>query len=128
MNEFAALAIEQYLKENMYPHIEEENRALRVKRDAMIASLGENFGGSASWEVPQGGLYVWLEMPEGVDLEAFQEQSFREGVGYYNGAMFSPTGEGKNKARLCFGHPSADTVYQGVAELAKILQRHGLMK
>ena len=128
VNEFAAMAIEQYLRENMYQHIDEENRALRVKRDAMIAALGENFGGSATWEVPQGGLYVWLEMPENVDLEAFQEQSFREGVGFYNGAMFSPSGEGKNKARLCFGHPSADTVYEGVAELARIFQRHGLMQ
>ena len=66
-------------------------------------------------------------MPDNVDLEAFQEQSFREGVGYYNGAMFSPSGQGKNKARLCFGHPSADTIYQGMAELAKIFQRNGLM-
>ena len=127
VNEFAALAIEQYLRDNMYQHIEEENRALRVKRDAMLASLGENFGGGATWEVPQGGLYVWLEMPEGVDLEALQEQSFKEGVGYYNGAMFSPSGQGKNMARLCFGHPSADTVYLGVAELARIFHRHGLM-
>ncbi|PKB78588.1 MAG: hypothetical protein BZY88_17640 [SAR202 cluster bacterium Io17-Chloro-G9] len=127
VNQFAALAIEQYLKDNMYQHIEEENRALRVKRDAMVASLGENFGGAATWEVPQGGLYVWLEMPEGIDLEAFQEQSFKEGVGYYNGAMFSPSGQGKNMARLCFGYPSADTVYQGVAELARIFQRHGLL-
>ena len=127
VNEFAALAIEGYLKEHMYPHIDEEIRALRVKRDAMVASLGENFGGAATWEVPQGGLYVWLEMPEGVDLEAFQEQSFKEGVGYYNGAMFSPSGQGKNKARLCFGHPTAETVSEGVAELARIFQRHGLM-
>ena len=127
VNEFAAMAIEGYLKDHMYQHIEEENQALRVKRDAMLASLGENFGGAATWEIPQGGLYVWLEMPENVDLEAFQEQSFREGVGYYNGAMFSPSGQGKNKARLCFGHPSADTIYQGIAELARIFQRNGLM-
>jgi len=127
VNEFAALAIEGYLRDNMYSHIDEEIRALRVKRDAMVAALGENFGGAATWEVPQGGLYVWLEMPEGVDLEAFQEQSFEEGVGYYNGAMFSPSGQGKNKARLCFGHPTAETVSQGVAELARIFQRHGLM-
>ena len=59
-------------------------------------------------------------------MRAFQEQSFREGVGYYNGAMFSPSGPGKNKARLCFGHPSADTIYQGIAELARIFQRNGL--
>ena len=128
VNQFAALAIEEYLRNNMYQHIEEENRALVIKRDAMIASLGENFGSAATWLVPQGGLYVWVEMPEGTDLAAFQEQSFREGVGFYNGTMFSPEGRGANLARLCFGHPPAETVYEGVAEWAKILDRNGLLR
>jgi DNA-binding transcriptional MocR family regulator len=42
--------------------------------------------------------------------------------------MFSPEGRGANFARLCFGHPSAETVYDGVAELARILERHGVIK
>ena len=127
VNQFAALAIEEYLKENMYQHIQEENQALVVKRDAMIASLGENLGTSAKWLVPQGGLYVWVEFPEGTDLAGFQEQSFREGVGFYNGTQFSPDGRGGHLARLCFGHPSAETVYDGVAEWARILDRNGMI-
>ena len=58
-------------------------------------------------------------------LAALQEQSFNEGVGYYNGTMFSPEGRGANCARLCFGHPTAETVSEGVAELARIFERHG---
>jgi 2-aminoadipate transaminase len=127
VNQFAALAIEEYLKENMYQHIQDENQALVVKRDAMIASLGENLGTAAKWLVPQGGLYVWVEFPEGTDLAGFQEQSFREGVGFYNGTQFSPDGRGAHLARLCFGHPSAETVYEGVAEWARILDRNGLI-
>jgi 2-aminoadipate transaminase len=128
VNQFAALAIEQYLKHNMYEHINQQNQALRVKRDAMLASLGENFGDAAKWSKPEGGLYIWLEMPEGTNLAGLQEQSFQEGVGYYNGTMFSPEGRGANCARLCFGHPSPQTVYDGVAELARILERHGVLK
>ena len=128
VNQFSAMAIEEYLKRDMYQHIDEQNQSLRVKRDAMLASLGENFGDAATWSKPEGGLYVWLEMPDDVDLAALQEQSFEEGVGYYNGTMFSPEGRGANMARLCFGHPSAQTVYDGVAELARILQRHGVLK
>jgi 2-aminoadipate transaminase len=128
VNQFAALAIEQYLKDNMYEHINQQNQALRAKRDAMLASLGENFGDAARWNKPEGGLYIWLEMPEGTDLAALQEQSFQEGVGYYNGSMFSPEGRGANYARLCFGHPSPQTVYDGIAELARILERHGALK
>ena len=126
-NEFAALTIEQYLKKDMYQHIDEQNDSLRAKRDAMLASLGENFGDAATWSNPEGGLYVWLTMPDEVDLAALQEQSFNEGVGYYNGTLFSPDGSGANMARLCFGHPSADTVSDGIAELARILERHGAL-
>jgi len=127
VNQFAALAIEEYLKRDMYRHIDEQNRTLQVKRDAMLASLGEHFGGAATWNKPDGGLYVWLELPEGTDLAAIQGQVLEEGVSYYNGAMFSPDGKGANLARLCFGHPSPETVYEGVAELARIFERHGVL-
>ena len=126
-SQFSALAIEEYLKHNMYSHIAQENEALRTKRDAMLASLGESFGSSAKWNAPQGGLYVWLRLPEGSDLAAVQAQALAEGVAYYNGSQFSPEGKGVNCARLCFGHPSAETVYDGVAELARVLDRHGVL-
>jgi DNA-binding transcriptional MocR family regulator len=48
-------------------------------------------------------------------------------VGYYNGTMFSPEGKGANCARLCFGHPNAQTNYEGVTELARIFERHGVL-
>ena len=127
VNQFAALAVQEYLKEHMYEHINEQNEALRVKRDAMLASLGENFGDSAQWVKPDGGLYIWLEFPEGTDLASLQDQAFEEGVGYYNGTMFSPEGKGANCARLCYGHPDAQTNYDGVAELARIFERHGVI-
>ncbi len=125
-NQFAALAIEEYLRNHMYDHIDEENQALRAKRDAMLAALGEHFGNRATWSRPEGGLYLWLTMPEGTDLAGFQEQSFNEGVGYYNGTMFSPEGNGAHMARLCFGHPTAQTVSDGIAELAAIFERNGI--
>ena len=128
VNQFAALAVQEYAKGNMDAHIDDQNQSLRVKRDAMLASLGENFGDAAQWSKPQGGLYVWLELPEDVDLAGLQETSFNEGVGYYNGTMFSPEGRGANCARLCFGHPTADTVAEGVAELARIFERHGALR
>ena len=127
VNQFAALAIEEYMKRDIYRHIDEQNRTLQVKRDAMLASLGEHFGGAATWKKPEGGLYVWLELPEGTDLAGIQGQVLEEGVNYYNGAMFSPEGRGANCARLCFGHPSPETIYDGVAELARILERHGVL-
>ena len=126
VNQFAALAIEEYLRNHMYDHIDDENQALRVKRDAMLAALGEHFGNRATWSRPEGGLYLWVTMPEGTNLASFQDQSFSEGVGYYNGTMFSPEGNGANMMRLCFGHPTAQTVSDGIAELAAIFERNGI--
>ncbi|CAI8028230.1 Aromatic-amino-acid aminotransferase 1 [Geodia barretti] len=128
VNQFAALAIEEYLRNHMYDHIDEENQALRAKRDAMLAALGEHFGNRATWSKPEGGLYLWLTMPEGTDLAGFQDQSFSEGVGYYSGSMFSPEGNGRHMARLCFGHPTAQTVSDGIAELAAIFERNGIFQ
>ena len=124
VSQFTALAVAEYMKGGIEQHIEEQNRALVVKRNAMLASLGENFGDTVSWSNPEGGLYVWVRFPEGTDLAAVQEQVYQEGVGYYNGTQFSPSGEGANYVRLCFGHPSAETIYEGIGELARALDRN----
>ena len=121
VSQFTALTIAEFMKGGLNQHIEVQNRALAAKRDAMVAALGENFGGSVTWTVPQGGLYIWVKFPEGTDLAAVQEEIFHEGVSYYNGSQFSPTGEGSNYERLCFGHPSIETIRDGIAELARIL-------
>ena len=121
VSQFTALTIAEFMKGGLNQHIKVQNRALAAKRDAMVAALGENFGGSVTWTVPQGGLYIWVKFPEGTDLAAVQEEIFHEGVSYYNGSQFSPTGEGSNYVRLCFGHPSIETIRDGIAELARIL-------
>ena len=121
VSQFTALTIAEFMKGGLNQHIKVQNRALAAKRDAMVAALGENFGGSVTWTVPQGGLYIWVKFPEGTDLAAVQEEIFHEGVSYYNGSQFSPTGEGSNYVRLCFGHPSIETIRDGIVELARIL-------
>ena len=126
VSQFTALAVAEHMKGGMDQHIEAHNRALAAKRDAMLAALGENFGSSVTWTAPQGGLYLWVKFPEGTDLAAVQDQVYEEGVGYYNGAQFSPSGEGANYVRLCFGHPSAETIYEGIAKLARILDKNGV--
>ena len=123
VSQFTALTIAEYMKGGINRHIEEQNRALAAKRDAMVAALGENFGSSVTWTVPQGGLYVWVKFPDGVDLNAVQEEIFHEGVSYYNGSQFSPSGVGSNYVRLCFGHPSVATINEGIAEFARILDQ-----
>ena len=123
VSQFTALTIAEFMKGNIDRHIEEQNESLIAKRDAMVAALGENFGSTVSWTVPDGGLYIWVKFPEGTDMATVQEDIFQDGVSYYNGSQFSASGEGSNYVRLCFGHPPVETIREGIAAFAKILDR-----
>jgi 2-aminoadipate transaminase len=128
VNQFTALTIHRYAMGGLDEHIAEANDLLRVKRDAMLAALGENFGSAAKWNRPEGALFVWLEMPEGVDLVAALPKAMEADVGYLPGPSFAPDGEsGKNCARLCFGYNTPEEIHEGIARLAKVFEGLGMM-
>ena len=129
VNQFAALAVHRYAASGkLDEHIEESIGVLRTKRDAMLAALGENFGTAAKWSRPNGGLYVWLEMPEGADLVAARDNAFDADVGYSAGNVFAPDGvSGTNMARLCFGYNTPDEISEGIARLAEVFEREGML-
>lgn len=130
VNTFAALAVHRFCTDNMYSHIEEINDIGRTKRDAMLAALDEHFGGSgATWSRPDGGLYLWLTMPEGTDIAAIRDQVLdRADVGYLTGVGFAADGvSGKNHARLCYGYNSPAEISQGIALLAEAFRHFGVL-
>ncbi|MDP6667921.1 MAG: PLP-dependent aminotransferase family protein, partial [Dehalococcoidia bacterium] len=127
-SQFASIAIEGFLRNNLESHRDSFNPMLKSKRDAMVASLEENFGGSgATWSVPQGGCYCWLTMPEGSDITSIRDEVFEQGVGYVAGTNFEAdqTGTiGKNCARLCFAFESIQNNTEGIALLAQLFKQH----
>jgi 2-aminoadipate transaminase len=128
VNQFAALAVHRYSTGNLDTHIDEINDVLRVKRDAMLAALGENFGSAATWSKPPGGLYIWLRMSESADLVAARETALDADVGYQSGPPFAPDGvSGKNYARLCFGYNTPEEIREGIARLAQVFEREGFL-
>jgi 2-aminoadipate transaminase len=128
-SQFTMYAVESYMRANMQPHKDTFRPLLKAKRDAMVKSLQENFGGTgAKWSRPQGGCYVWLTMPAGTDLAKVQQTCFDDGVGYIAGASFAPNNNGDNCARLCFAFESPERNREGVALLAKLFEKQGIMK
>ena len=130
-NQFAALAIEGFLRNSLESHRDAFNPVLKAKRDAMVASLEDNFGGSgATWSVPQGGCYVWLTMPESSDIASIRDEVLDQGVGYVAGTNFEADAAGragKNCARLCFAFESTQKNTEGIALLAQLFKQHGAM-
>ena len=128
-SQFTSLAIHRYAAEHLKEHVDEINRVQRAKRDAMMAALGENLGSEAEWSRPEGGLYLWLTIRNReADLEALRETAMDADVGYLPGPNFAPDGvSGKNKARLCFGYNTPSEIHEGIARLAEVLEREGLL-
>ena len=129
VNQFAALAAHRYSIAYLEDHVKEINSILRTKRNAMLAALGENFGTAATWSRPEGALYVWFKMPEGVDLAGAREAALDAEVGYQTGPLFSPDGvSGRNYARLCYGYNTPEEIREGIGRLAEVFERQGILK
>ena len=94
----------------------------------MDESLNNNFSEiGASWSKPEGGCYTWLTMPEGTDITSPRDEIFAAGVGYNGGVGFAPNGDGQNCARLCFAFETPEKCYDGIAKLANLFKKRGLM-
>jgi 2-aminoadipate transaminase len=90
---------------------------LRVRRDAMLEALDRELAGSgATWSRPQGGYFVWLELP-GVDGAALLERATAAGVTFVPGTDF---GGAPSTARLAYSFVSPDEIGEGVARLAAL--------
>ena len=128
VNQFTALAVHRYSSSHLQDHINDVTNLLRVKRDAMLAALGENLGSSATWSHPPGGLFIWLQMPEDADLARLRERALESDVGYHPGPLFDPDGvSGRNCARLCFGYNTAEEIHEGIARLAEVFDKEGFL-
>ena len=93
----------------------------RSKRDLLLSQLEEHMPKSITWTHPEGGLFLFLTMPEGFDAVRFYEKALDAGVAYVAGEFFHPDGSGKNTMRMNFSFMSPQKIKEGVELLAKLL-------
>ncbi len=94
----------------------------RQRRDAMLAALERHMPKGASWTRPNGGLFVWLRLPEGCDgAELLERAVAQEGVAFVPGAAFYYDGRGRNTVRLSYSLPSETQIEDGIARLARLI-------
>ncbi len=92
----------------------------RERRDAMISSLAEHLP-SATWNVPDGGFYVWVKLPEGLDSRSMLPRAVTERVAYVPGTAFFYDGQGAGHMRLSFCYPTPERIREGVRRLASVV-------
>ena len=91
------------------------------KRDLLLSLLQEHMPQGVRWTHPEGGLFLFLNMPEGFDAVKFYDRALDAGVAYVAGEFFHPDGSGKNTMRLNFSFMSEEKMREGVKILAELL-------
>jgi 2-aminoadipate transaminase len=97
---------------------------LKARRDALLQALEEHLeGAGARWNRPEGGYFLWLELPDGVDAAALLAAAERVGVTFVPGPDFFPRGGGgRSAARLAFSFASPADLADAGARLASLLR------
>ena len=95
----------------------------RSKRDLMLSLLEQNMPAGVKWTRPEGGLFLFLTMPERFDSVAFYDTALDAGVAYVAGSFFHTDGAGRNTMRLNFSFMTPERIEKGIVLLAELLRK-----
>jgi DNA-binding transcriptional MocR family regulator len=104
---------------NFEPNLERVNGLLKARRDAMLDGLDRHMPDGASWSRPEGGYFIWLDLP---DQAPSLEAAEAAGVTFVKGTDFFADGSGTKSMRLAFSFVSPDEIADGVERLAALLR------
>ncbi|MDR4534232.1 PLP-dependent aminotransferase family protein [Glutamicibacter sp. PS] len=117
------MIISAYLNEHDWRgQIASYNEVYRSRRDAMLKALAEYLPEGIHYTRPEGGFFIWLTLPEGIDTYELLQEGVQAGVIFIPGAAFSPNGQGANTLRLAFCAVDEDTITEGVRRLGALLE------
>lgn len=103
-------------------HLKTIKELYNKKRLAMLDAMDEFFPEEASWNRPEGGMFVWAKFPEYVNTREMFEKALKENVAYVVGDAFFVEDTGYNTMRLNFTHSSEEEIWEGIERLAKVIK------
>lgn len=104
-------------------HVRAIRAVYRERRDAMLAALRQCFPAGVRWTRPQGGLFLWVTLPEGVDAAEILPAAIAEHVAFVPGTAFFADGSGGNTFRLNFSNATPARIEEGIQRLGNVLHR-----
>ena len=95
--------VAEVLKAKVLPeHIASLRSVYAARRDAMLEALARFMPQGCTWTRPEGGFFVWLQLPAGIDAQRMLPAAIEEGVAYVNGGPFHVDNIGQNTIRLAY--------------------------
>ena len=120
---FVQATLFEFLRRGRFdPNVEDIRRGLRIRRDAMIEALAEAMPEGTVWNEPDGGYFLWVDLPEGVRGSDLQARALEAGVTFVKGSDFYVSGGGEESVRLAFSYATAPEIAEGVARLGRLVR------
>jgi len=104
-------------------HIEHICSVYHERRDVMLDALEEHMPAGVKWTHPNGGLFLWTTLPDGMNTVELFKEAVEQKVAYVPGASFHPCGGGENTMRLNFSYASPEMINEGISRLARVIRR-----
>jgi 2-aminoadipate transaminase len=104
-------------------HVRRIRDVYRERRDVMLAALSKYFPSGVRWTVPQGGLFLWVILPETLDATQPLAEAIAEKVAFVPGTSFFADGSGHNTFRLNVSSATSEHIEEGMRRLGGVLSR-----
>jgi len=118
------MVLAEYCTAHFAKHVPVLRKSLRAKLVTLMESLREHFGAAAEFDDPQGGIFLWVKLPDGVDALKLFPLAQAAGIAINPGPEWSVNkARAQSRLRLCFANLSHEEISQGVAALADVCRR-----
>lgn len=104
-------------------HVQLLRQVYRERRDVMLAALDREFPPEAVWTQPQGGLFLWVRLPDSVDIDTLFHAAVEDEVAFVPGHAFYVEGVGQPAMRLNFSNAQPEQIEEGIRRLGRAIKR-----
>ncbi len=105
------------------PHVAQLRRVYGARRDHMLAALAREMPAGVTWTKPEGGMFVWLTLPKGMDGAELLAKSLQsERVAFVPGRAFFADGSNGNTLRLSFSCADEAAIDEGIKRLGRLIR------
>ena len=105
-------------------HIATIREVYKHRRDLALAVMEEAFPTWATFQKPEGGLFIWVELPKALNAREIFEESIKHKVAFVPGGPFFPNGGHEHAFRLNFSNMPEERIIEGMKRLGKVLHQY----
>jgi len=124
-NTFCQYVIAEFAKDgSLDRHIEELKVAYSERRQVMLNAMEQHFPEEVKWTKPEGGLFLWVELPRGMNSAELLDKAIEKKVAYVPGSPFYAQTKGENTMRLNFSNASPEKIVEGIRRLGQVIKEN----